>query len=464
MSFVAQRVRDPLHDLIEFSAGEFENAMWMAIQTAPFQRLRRVKQLGFSELVYPGATHTRFAHSLGVFKTARDLMGRIEALQGRVAYKESRAIRALAAALVHDVGQGPFSHAFEDVGERLGLKMASHEAVSDLVIRDSPLTAALNQLGTGFAHDVADIIRSQGPKDIYSAVVSSQFDADRLDYMRRDRLMCGTQHAAIDYGWLVSNLEIGEVRKGVDDQPSGSEQTFILGPKATYAAESYLLGLFHLYPTVYFHKATRGAEKLFSELLIRLFKLAQEGHVDATGLPRSHPLIKFALQPDSLHIAQGLDDTVFWGALDQTVYAEDTVVAEFSQRLRDRQLFKAYEVFSAPVLQEARDSGDPDFLDRIEARLKETLVDTTLRDGSSRVLLDRVKRPLYKELDKSKGPLNQILIRTEEGQLDVALVSPVIRAISTFQGLRLYAAPEATSLRDEIKEKAKEAIEYARAS
>jgi hypothetical protein len=127
-----QRIRDPLHDLIEFytSNSELERILWKVVQTRPFQRLRRVKQLGFSDLVYPGASHSRFAHSVGVFHTARQLMEVIHRHQKEP--QESKEHRALAAALVHDLGHGPFSHAFEKVGTRLGLKLADHENMSDV--------------------------------------------------------------------------------------------------------------------------------------------------------------------------------------------------------------------------------------------------------------------------------------------------------------------------------------------
>ena len=115
-----QRVRDPVHNLIEFdNRSQLERTLWKVIQTQPFQRLRRIRQLAFSEYVFPGATHTRFAHSLGVFHTARQLMEviRRHISDGSRNFGEHQANVALAAALVHDVGHGMFSHSFEDVGK-----------------------------------------------------------------------------------------------------------------------------------------------------------------------------------------------------------------------------------------------------------------------------------------------------------------------------------------------------------
>jgi HD superfamily phosphohydrolase len=100
--------------------------------------------------------------------------------------------------------------------------------MSDALIRQSEVSAVLDELGSGFANDVADIIQKDGIKTVQHAVVSSQFDADRLDYMRRDRLMTGTQHAAIDFRWLIANLEIGSVPIGVDDTQTGTVETFVL--------------------------------------------------------------------------------------------------------------------------------------------------------------------------------------------------------------------------------------------
>ena len=226
-----QRIRDPLHDLIEFDAEPFEQALWQIIQTRPFQRLRRIRQLGFSEFVFPGATHTRFAHSLGVFHTARKLMKAIERNSDTKMRTREREV-ALAASLVHDVGHGMFSHSFESVGKKLSLPMARHEAVSERLIRDSEISEIFKkELGSKFTRAVADVLARKEPKTLYDSIVSSQFDADRLDYMQRDRLMTGVQSSGIDVTWLMSNLEIGAVSTGADEEESGTVETLVVGPE-----------------------------------------------------------------------------------------------------------------------------------------------------------------------------------------------------------------------------------------
>lgn len=115
-----QRIRDPIHGLITF-ANDDELLVWDLLNCAEFQRLRRIKQLGFSDLVYPGASHSRFAHSVGVFRNACRLLAVIKNSLGRGTFNEGRAIASLCAALLHDVGHGPFSHTFEGVQKRLGI-------------------------------------------------------------------------------------------------------------------------------------------------------------------------------------------------------------------------------------------------------------------------------------------------------------------------------------------------------
>lgn len=451
-----QRIRDPLHNLIEFDTGQFERSMWRVVQTRPFQRLRRIRQLGFSEFVYPGATHTRFAHSIGVFHTARHLMKIVRSRLG-VDVREHQAQVALAAALVHDLGHGMFSHSFEEIGKALDLKMARHELVSDQLIRNSDATGALtDELGGGFANDVADLIKRGQPGNLYDAVVSSQFDADRLDYMQRDRLLAGVQNSGIDFAWLMANLEIGEIPAGADDQASGTEETFVLGPKARHAAETYVLALFQLYPTVYLHKATRGAEKLFSALMLRVIPLVRDGSEARTGLPANHPIVRFARNADDLTCAQALDDTVFWGALPMMAEAEDDPVRTYAGRLLDRRLLKAIDIrqklLDTPMPAAPEESRKK--LERltvsVEERLKAWIAEAP-SDQVSRVLLDRSNRNPYKRFQESKTPLNQIHIRADDGRIvDMAECSPVVAALETFHVFRAYIDPGDQDVRTAI--------------
>ncbi len=360
-------------------------------------------------------------------------------------FDDALAAQALAAALVHDVGHGPFSHAFEDVGERLGLKMANHELVSDTLIRDSEIANELKMLGSGFAKDVADMVSGSGQSSIYSAVVSSQFDADRLDYMRRDRLMTGTQHAGIDFEWLLHNLEVGNVKHGVVETPLEDVQTFVLGPKAIFAAEGYVLGLFQLYPTVYFHKATRGAEKIYTELLARVVTLVREGSAQGTGLPKYHPLIRFAENPDDIERALALDDTVIWGALSMMAEADDKGVADLSRRLRGRQLYKCVDVRTCIAHEKGDETASSQEADRVCADIQVELENWSQSKKSSipRILIDEVARSPYKPITETDGPLDQINIKTDGGYLvDLATRSKVVAELQTYKLFRAYHAEE----------------------
>jgi uncharacterized protein len=476
--FTKQRIRDPLHNLIEFEANEFESVLWSVAQTRPFQRLRRVKQLGFSDFVYPGATHSRLMHSLGVFHTARRLMRVIESHLGAKAYEQTHARVALAAALVHDLGHGPFSHAFEEFGKTLKLKMAKHEALSDVLIRNSEVSEAFRPLGSGFANDVADVINSAGPGNIYSAVVSSQFDADRLDYMQRDRLMTGSHLGAIDFEWLIANLEVGQVPFGVDEKSLGTVETFVLGPKAIHAAETYVLGLFQLYPTVYLHKATRGAEKIFASLLFRVFSLVRRDLLKATGLPNNHPLIRFAKQPDVVDNILALDDSVIWGALPLMMAAKDSSISELSFRLHERRLYKCLDVHSelaqairdhkkAPAKRKATKAQIMNF-DKACVTINEKLTEWASHNkegGMPTILIDVDVREPYKRFQESKGPLNQIRIRTPDGELvDLGERSKIVAAIEPFRLFRVYIERNDTKtqefVRSVIQKEAKNAAKH----
>ena len=440
-----QRIRDPLHNLIEFNEGDsLERMLWRVIKSAPFQRLRRVRQLGFSDLVYPGATHSRFSHSLGVFHTARQLMGIVRRFAPDQPNEHLQREAAMTAALVHDIGHGPFSHAFEPLGVHFGWKLvAEHEDHSEALIRckePGGVGEILDSYAEGFSEMVAGVVRG-GPASVYRSVVSSQFDADRLDYIRRDRLMCGTHLAAIDFEWLIANLEIGVLPP---DAEGIRRQTFVLGPKAVHAAEAFVTGLFQMYPTVYFHKATRGAEKLAQAMLRRTALLAVEGDIAGTGLSENHPLIRLFRDGDSLPALADLDDTVIWGALPMLRQSRDAIVGQFAQRLMSRRLFKAIDLH--PMIFDGLSGESESEAEHFYRRRQKAVTDRIEEwvagaGGDGRILIDTASRKPYKSIEE-EGPMNQIWIRDGNDLVDLRDRSPAVAATRTYRAFRAYVSDD----------------------
>lgn len=444
----SQRVRDPVHDLIRFNGSGIESFCWQVVQTLAFQRLRRIKQLGFGEMTFPGATHSRLAHSLGVFNTAKQLTSVVRELKGGSGFNSMAADAAVAAALVHDIGHGPFSHAFETATEMAGIGM-DHEDWTVKIIRETAVRDELEKFDPGFSDRVANIIGSEEPADIYCSIVSSQFDADRLDYMRRDRLMTGSQHAAIDFTWLLDNLEVGRIKVGQDDTFVREAETFVLGPKSIMAGEAYVLGLFQLYPTVYLHKTTRGFDRIFSTLMAYVFKAIANGKYESTGLPATHPLVTFAKDPNSVENYLRLDDSVVMGSLSLLQSSTISVIATLATTLIERKPFACCDVTKrAAAWAHSRLPDDKDIIKRrelaraAEARARELVTEQELAklqpDGPT-LLKDDAERNPYKRISSTGPALNRIWAKGEDGALhDLGQVSDVVKALVPFKAYRLY--------------------------
>ena len=352
-------LRDPVHGLIVFEANDkLAQLAWNLIDTPEFQRLRRIKQLGVSEFVFPGAVHTRFAHSVGVFHTARQLVSIIqrEIKRGSAAleFDEKRADAATIAALLHDLGHGPFSHTFESV-QKLRSAGRRHEKWTAEIIRnpDGGVRPLLEMHDSGLAENVASLLAAEEPTDIYHAVVSSSFDADRLDYLRRDRLMTGTGAGAIDFDWLmehvrVANIVIDAPENDVGEDPS-EVATFCLDRKALPAAEQFLLARYTLHEQVYLHKTTRCIEAMIRELLGRIGKVTQNPDTASaqSGLQQGHSLLRF-FAPDGETVDNylALDDLAISGSLERMRQAADREIAELAERLCKRQLYKPLDIAS----------------------------------------------------------------------------------------------------------------------
>lgn len=345
-----QRLRDPVHGLIVFRKDRpLDQLAWKLLDTPEFQRLRRIRQLGVSEFVFPSATHTRFAHCVGVFHTARHLIDIIkrEIADRGEAFDEPRAEVAVIAALLHDLGHGPLSHTFEGVQKSRNIKK-KHEKWSAEIVRnpEGGIFALLEARRTGLANEVADLLETEDPLDIYHAVVSSSLDADRLDYLRRDRLMTGTQAGAIDFDWLMEHVRVRDVRVDAADAEEEEEPltvpTFCLDRKALPAAEQFLLARYTLHEQVYFHKTTRCVEAMVAKLLQAVATAAtKEDASVVTGLTQNHPLLLFfGRDGETLANYLALDDSVIWGAVEEMTRAGDETIRKLAARLRDRRLYK----------------------------------------------------------------------------------------------------------------------------
>jgi len=221
-------IRDPIHDYIELD----ELALAL-IETPQVQRLRRIRQLGFSNLVYPGANHTRFEHSLGVYHLAKHLVKQVD---------EQQRNELLAAALLHDIGHGPFSHATEDLILRYTRK--SHEDIEEF-LRKGEISDILKEYSLSPSAIAAHIRGETDPGQI----IHSEIDVDRMDYLVRDAHYTGVAFGLIDHVRLIHELKFNENR-------------LVLNIGGLQAAESLLVSRFLMHPTVYFHHVSRIAESM----------------------------------------------------------------------------------------------------------------------------------------------------------------------------------------------------------
>lgn len=324
-------LRDPVHGLVAFE-GEVEPVIEALLRTREVQRLRRVQQLGLTSLVFPGAEHSRFSHALGTAHVMARLIDSLRPRQGDLP-KEQRlegsiCREAVAAALLHDVGHGPFSHLFEDVLEG----SRKHESWTIEVVRNdaTDVHRALEGLHKGMAERVAALLQGTHPVRWLGRAISGRLDVDRCDYLLRDSLMTGVAYGLYDLDWLMRALSFREVL--------GEWVLAIEGRKGLPPIEAYFLGRHFMYRQVYHHKATRAAECLIRASFSRLAELVRDGNP-----PGSTPdAIRDAVlgRPLELGAYLELDDSVLLHCFAEWEREHDRLLADFSARLRHRSLPK----------------------------------------------------------------------------------------------------------------------------
>jgi len=239
-------VRDPLWNNIQLEPAALE-----LLDTPAVQRLRYVRQLGHAFLVYPGATHTRFEHALGAYHLARRALAVLA--DAGVALEPAEGLRLRLAALLHDVGHYPFSHALEEAG------LPHHEELTERHLAHPDLAAALEHAGVP-ATKLLPLIRGQS-RDPLAGLVSGPVDVDKLDYLSRDAAMCGVPYGVIDVERLLASLVLAP--------GPGGRIALAVHEKGLSALESLLFAKYQMYRTVYWHHAVRAATVMFKRLVRR---------------------------------------------------------------------------------------------------------------------------------------------------------------------------------------------------
>src|SRR5947208_12125520 len=318
--------RDPVHNIIRLRTNDDEGRLLIRlIDTPEFQRLRRIKQLGLGLYTYQGAEHSRFTHSLG----ALHLMTRIlDQLTDRHNIDAADRVAARGAALLHDVGHGPFSHAMENI---LGVhheQMTMRTVLSD----ETELGRVLHSYSSGLPQRIASIIEGTFKPAALGQLVSSQLDVDRMDYLLRDSLMTGAKYGLYDLEWIINALQIDEERDRI-----------YVAARGVFAVEEYLQARYYMFRQVYFHRTLRSAEAVLRSALRRALELVERGQ-EVWCAPGSS--FEKVLRRQSLTIAEHLeiDDSDVIFHLKQWQRSPDRVLSDLSRRFVSRRLFKAIDL------------------------------------------------------------------------------------------------------------------------
>jgi HD superfamily phosphohydrolase len=328
-------IRDPLHNNIRLDplAGEL-------IETPAFQRLRYVRQLGLAFLVYPGATHTRFEHALGTYHLARRSLSLLDDGDGLAGVSGDECAIVAAAALLHDLGHYPFSHALEEIGA------LHHEEVARALITGGEVGEIVSRaLGDDAPARIVALVRGESRSPL-QRLISGSLDLDKLDYLRRDALMCGVSYGDIDVDRLLNSLVL------VNDAESGG-LTVGIAEKGLSALESLLLAKYQIYRNVYWHHAIRSATAMYKRLVTdaldagalvadRLASFTDEGllHVlEEARLPllsalRARHLYKRAFECPAVELPEGAGE---WIADDPSLTreVEDALALEIGMQPGD---------------------------------------------------------------------------------------------------------------------------------
>lgn len=368
MSNVRKIINDPVFGFIHIPKG----LLYDIVQHPLFQRLNRIKQLGLSSVVYPGAQHTRFQHSLGAFHLMSEAITSLSTKGNFIFDSEAEAVQA--AILLHDVGHGPFSHVLENTL----VTGISHEEISLMLME------RINKDLKGQLNLAIQIFKDEHPKKFLHQLVSGQLDMDRLDYLRRDSFYTGVTEGNIGSARIIKMLDV-------------KDDHLVVESKGIYSIENFLTSRRLMYWQVYLHKTSVACEKMLINTLLRAKELTSQG----TDLFAS-PALKYFLyhavdkdefynNPDCLENFTQLDDNDIWTALKVWSNHEDIVLSTLSRGLIDRHLFKV-EMATSPISKTRKE----DLLEKIASHLN-----ISKKEAGYFLTTSTIENNMYKKEDDS---------------------------------------------------------------
>lgn len=322
MSFSEKVFRDPVHNYVHVN----HKIIYQLINTKEFQRLRRIKQLGTSSFTFHGAEHSRFSHSLGVYEIARRITERFEqkynSEQMTDGWQAEETLVTLIAALLHDIGHGAYSHTFEH------LFFTDHERFTQEIITsdETEVGQLLRQFDPLLPEKVAAVISHDYPNPQVVGLISSQIDADRMDYLLRDAYFTGAT-----YG----NFDLTRVLRVIRPHKTG----IVFKHSGMHAVEDYIVSRYQMYMQVYFHQASRSMEVILSHLLKRA-KAIFADNVQYFELT-SPKLIPFFQNNFTLLDYLALDDSVLNCYFETWTTHTDIILSDLADRFINRKVFKS---------------------------------------------------------------------------------------------------------------------------
>ena len=377
-------IRDAIHDYIHVD----HLIIWRLINSQEMQRLRRIKQLGGTYQVFQSAEHSRFVHSLGVYQVVRRML-EAECLSN--ALNDYDKLCVMCAGLLHDIGHGPFSHSFE------GVFGGNHEDMTvKMILEDSEVHHILSSFYEKLPQDVASIIQHTHPHHILIQMVSSQLDADRMDYLLRDSYMSGTTYGHFDMSRILRTMRIRDGK-------------IVYKESGVQAIENYILARYHMYWQVYYHPTARSYEHLLQCIFQRVKDLYREGYDFQTQLDYLIPMLENRVQVQDF---VDLDEAVVLYYFKEFRHEKDLILSDLASRFLNRHLFKYMQLKNLDDLKRikdiAKDKGyHPDYY----------------------IVSDNQKQIPYLHYGES-GELSEIEILDSEGSLSpLPMKSEIVSAI-----------------------------------